>query len=71
MRKISKARSREDIPSYDKMYWWSKTPEERLQAALKLIQHAKEIYRSNPANPPLANGNRIHKSNTPIERGKR
>jgi hypothetical protein len=71
MSKIFKSSSRDDIPTYDKAYWWAKTPEERLEAALKLIQHAKEIYNSNPANPPLVNGNRIYKSNTPIERRKR
>lgn len=68
MNRIIKSSSFDDIPSYDKGYWWSKTPEERLDAALKLILHAKEIYKSNPKNPPLDNGTRIYKSDSPVKR---
>ena len=68
---IRKSQNFNDIPSYDKEYWWAKTPQERLDAALKLIQFAKEIYKANPANKPLDNGTRICNSNTPIERRKR
>lgn len=68
---IYKSQNPDDIPKYDKAYWHSKTPQERLEAALKLILHAKAIYRANPKNPPLDHGNRILKSPTPIERRKR
>lgn len=71
MSRIYKSSKFEDIPTYDKAYWWAKTPEERLRAAWKLIQHARAIYYANPNNPPLINGPRILKSNTPIERRKR
>ncbi|WP_165940029.1 hypothetical protein [Dyadobacter psychrotolerans] len=47
---IKKSQRFDDIPAYDKEYWRSKTPQERLYAALKLILHAKELYKSNPAN---------------------
>jgi hypothetical protein len=56
---------------YEKAYWRSKTPEERLDAALRLILRAKAIYNSNPNNPPLDHGARILKSDSPIERRKR
>lgn len=68
MSQIHKSSLFEDIPTYDKAYWWSKTPEERLAAALKLIKRAKAIYRSNPANPPLTNGGQVLKSDKPIQR---
>ena len=68
---IRKSRSFNDIPTYDKEYWWAKSPQERLDAALKLIQYAKELYKSNPANTPLDNGTRIFKSDSPVERRKR
>jgi hypothetical protein len=68
---IYKSQNPNDIPKYDKLYWHSKTPQERLEAALKLILHAKAIYRANPKNPPLNYGTRILKSRTPIERRKR
>ncbi|WP_128546849.1 hypothetical protein [Larkinella soli] len=66
---IRKSGSFPEIPEYDKAFWWSKTPEERLEAALKLILQAKMIYRANPLNPPLtSHGTGILKSHTPIER---
>ena len=68
---IRKATSPNEIPSYDKAHWHAKTPQERLDAALKLILHAKDIYRANPANPPLADGNRIFKFRSADERRKR
>lgn len=68
MSRIYKSTSFDDIPSYDKEYWWAKTPEERLEAALKLIRFAKSIYRSNPANPGSDNGTRIFKSDKPVQR---
>jgi hypothetical protein len=68
---IYKSQNPEEIPKYDKAYWHSKTPQERLEAALKLILQAKAIYKSNPNNPPLYRGDRIIKSRTPIERRKR
>lgn len=55
----------------EKAYWRSKTPEERLDAALHLILNAKAIYNANPLNPPLNYGRGILKSDTPIERAKR
>lgn len=67
---IHKSSNFNDIPSYDKAYWWAKTPQERLAAALKLIQRAKAIYYSNPANPPLVNGGQVLKSSTPIDHRK-
>ena len=68
---IRKATSPDGIPGYDKAYWHAKTPLERLDAALKLIRQAKDIYRANPANPPLVNGNRIFKFRSADERRKR
>jgi hypothetical protein len=65
---IRKSSNPEDIHTYDKEYWWSKTPEERLAAALKLIRRAKAIYYANPKNPPLGNGGQVLKSNKPIQR---
>lgn len=65
---IFKSQNPESIPKFDKTYWHSKTPQERLSAALQLILHAKEIYRANPLNPPLDNGTRIFKSRTPTKR---
>ena len=70
MSKIFKTSKIEDLPGYDKEYWWSKTPEERLEAALKLIRSAKEIYNANPENKPLGYGTRVYKSDKPIQRGK-
>lgn len=67
---IYKSQNPDDIPKYDKAYWHSKTPKERLEAALKLILHAKAIYRANPKNPPLDYGTGILKSRTPIKRRK-
>lgn len=67
---IRKSSNPEDIHVYDKEYWWAKTPQERLAAALKLIRRAKAIYYANPANPPLGNGGQIVKSSTPINRHK-
>ena len=71
MSKVHKSDSFDDIPTYDKEYWWSKTPGERLDAALKLIMFARAIYRSNPANPGPDNGTRIFKSDQPVQRRKR
>jgi len=65
---IRKSSVFEDTTGYDKAYWRSKTPEERMNAALKLIQFAKKIYNANPKNKPLTNGIRILKSDSPIER---
>ncbi|QIP15800.1 hypothetical protein G8759_25800 [Spirosoma aureum] len=63
---IRKSSNPDDIQAYGKEYWWSKTPEERLVAALKLICRAKAIYYANPNNPPLSNGGQVLKSNKPI-----
>jgi hypothetical protein len=68
---VKKSSVFEDISNSDKVYWRSKTPEERMNAALKLIQFAKKIYNANPNNKPLTNGNGILKSDSPIERRKR
>ena len=68
---IIKSQNPNDIPAYNKEYWHAKTPEERLDAALRLILFTKEIYKANPNNPALDNGRRILKSRTPIERRKR
>jgi hypothetical protein len=62
---IRKSSNPADIPAYDKDYWWSKTPQERLAAALKLIRRAKAIYYANPKNPPLGNGGQVLKSDKP------
>ncbi len=70
--KIIKSQNPEAIPTYDREYWYAKTPQERLDAALALIKFTKAIYKANPANKPLAeDGGRILKSRTPIERRKR
>jgi hypothetical protein len=66
--KIIKSQNPDNIPTYDKEYWHAKTPQERLEAALTLIQFTKTIYKANPNNLPLDNGRRILKSRTPIER---
>ncbi|GAB2557173.1 hypothetical protein [Spirosoma areae] len=58
------------IGAPNRSYWWAKTPQERLAAALKLIRRAKAIYYANPKNPPLGNGRQVLKSSTPIERNK-
>lgn len=71
MSRIHKSSNFEDIPAYDKEYWWAKTPQERLAAALKLIRRAKAIYYANPKNPPLGNGGQVIKSSTPIDQRKR
>ena len=68
---IRKTSSTNQIPGYDKAYWHAKTPQERLDAALKLILQAKAIYRANPANPPLERGDYVLKLRTPPERRKR
>lgn len=65
---IIKSQNPKDIPEYDKEYWHAKTPEERLEAARKLILRTKAIYKANPKNPPFNHGGRILKSRTPIER---
>ena len=65
---IRKSSNPADIPAYDKVYWWAKTPQERLSAALKLIRRAKAIYYANPKNPPLGNGGQVLKSDKPIQR---
>lgn len=63
---VRKSSNPADIPAYDKEYWWAKTPQERLSAALKLIRRAKAIYYANPKNPPLGNGGQVLKSDKPI-----
>lgn len=68
MHAIHKSSNPDDIHVYDKEYWWAKTPQERLTAALKLIRRAKAIYHANPANPPLGNGGQVFKSDKPIQR---
>ncbi|QDK80304.1 hypothetical protein EXU85_17520 [Spirosoma sp. KCTC 42546] len=67
---IRKSSNINDIPAYDKEYWWAKTPQERLAAALKLIRRAKAIYYANPKNPPLGNGGQVFKSDKPIDHRK-
>ncbi len=64
---IHKSSNPADIPDYDKEYWWSKTPQERLAAALKLIRRTKVIYYANPKNTPLGNGGQVFKSDKPID----
>jgi histidinol-phosphate/aromatic aminotransferase/cobyric acid decarboxylase-like protein len=76
MSRIHKSSTFADIPTYDKEYWWAKTPQERLAAALKLIRRAKAIYYANPNNPPLGNGGHVLKSDKPrsadaVQRGRR
>ena len=50
---IIKSQNPADIPQYNKEYWHAKTPEERLDAALKLTLFTKEIYEANPNNAAL------------------
>lgn len=69
MNRIIKSSSFEEIPTYDKAYWRAKSPQERLDAALKLILHAREIYKANLQNKSLDNGTRVYKSDSPIKRG--
>ncbi len=71
MSTIRKSSNPDEIHVYDKEYWWTKTPQERLAAALKLIRRAKAIYYANPKNPPLSNGGHVLKSSTPIDQRKR
>ena len=71
MSSIRKSSNPDEIHVYDKAYWWAKTPQERLAAALKLIQRAKAIYYANPKNPPLGNDGQILKSSTLIDQRKR
>ncbi|TAE42007.1 MAG: hypothetical protein EAZ70_13545 [Runella slithyformis] len=68
---VYKSQNADDISKYQREYWHSKTPQERLDAALKLMEQAKAIYAANPKNPPLDYGTSILKSRTPIERRKR
>jgi hypothetical protein len=71
MTKILKTKVFQEVNNFDKAYWHSRTPQERLDAALELIQNAKAIYNANPLNPPLdKNGGQIIKSTKPIERHK-
>jgi hypothetical protein len=72
MAKILKTKVFQEVNNFDKVYWHSRTPQERLDAALELIQNAKAIYNANPLNPPLdKNGGQILKLRTPAERGRR
>jgi hypothetical protein len=71
MSRIRKSSTFTDIPAYDKEYWWAKTAQERLAAALKLIRRAKAIYYANLNNPPLGNRGQVIKSLTPIDQWKR
>lgn len=68
MDRIYKSSNPDDISKYDKEYWWSKTPQERLDAALMLIRWAKTVYYANPANPPLGDGRQVVKSDKPSQR---
>jgi hypothetical protein len=68
---IYKTQNAAEISKFQKAYWHSKTPQERLAAALKLNHEAKALYLLNPNNPPLNHEPRILKSRTPIERRKR
>ena len=67
MSTVRKSSNLDEIHVYNKEYWWAKTPQQRLTAALKLIRRAKAIYYANPKNPPLGNGGHIIKSSTPID----
>lgn len=71
MSTIRKSSNPDQIHVYDKAYWWAKTPQERLAAALKQVQRAKAIYYANPKNPPLGNAGQVLKSSTPIDQRKR
>ncbi|GAB3996428.1 hypothetical protein GCM10028807_38940 [Spirosoma daeguense] len=70
MSSVRKSNNPAENATYDREYWWSKTPEERLVAALKLIRRAKSIYYANPNNPPLGDGRQVLKSDKPIQRTK-
>ena len=65
---IIKSQRKADIDQAQRAYWWRKTPLERLAAAARLMAEARQVYAANPANPPLADGNRVLKSATPIPR---
>jgi hypothetical protein len=49
------------FPTNDLEFWLQKTPEQRLQAAKKLIERAEEFYYSNPQNKPFYHEGRISK----------
>jgi hypothetical protein len=66
--KIHKYKSWEDVPETNLEFWLTKTPNERLEAAKALNKLAREIYLSNPLNPPLENGRRISKFRSITER---
>ncbi|RYY13385.1 MAG: hypothetical protein EOO36_15925 [Cytophagaceae bacterium] len=65
---VLKSRNKQDIDQAQRAYWWQKTPLERLAAAAQLMAEARRVYAANPANPPLAYGNRVLKSATPVPR---
>ncbi|RZK90698.1 MAG: hypothetical protein EOO62_34690 [Hymenobacter sp.] len=65
---LIKSQNKADVDEAQRQYWWAKTPQERLAAAAKLIAHSRQLYAANPANPPLAYGERVLKSATPIPR---
>lgn len=58
---IKKYKSWHDAPPNDLEFWLEKTPEQRLQAAKKLIERAEKFYYSNPKNKPLYHEGRISK----------
>lgn len=68
---VFKTQNPDEIKALQRAYWHSKTPQERLDAALQLILQAKALYNTNSQNAPLDNGTRILKSRSPIERRER
>lgn len=65
---VIKSQNKADIDQAQREYWWRKTPQERLAAAARLMTEARQVYAANPANPPLAHGNRVLKSAAPVPR---
>ena len=68
---VIKSQDKAEVDAALRAYWWSLTPHQRLAAAARLMAEARQVYAANPANPPLAHGERILKSATPIPRGAR
>lgn len=70
MKEVLKTQNPADIERAQQAYWREKTPEERLAAAKKLILRVKALQRA-AGHVPSSDGDRIFKSNTPIQRGER
>ena len=71
MQPVVKTQRKAEAEEAQRRYFWSLTPRQRRELAVKLNQQARAIYASNPANSlrnPPADGKRVFKSATPIPR---